>query len=685
MTKLPAFLCNSRYRSFLLTVFLTLGWYFITLHAGPLVPLLGWLKPDTAAFFVLAGIAVLLHYRPKSFNGVYGILLFWVLLRYIQMWSAGTDSLFVAKMFIPTGDNSGYFCEATRIIRGTPFTDYAAAHLLSHAYFATMMWITAYNVMSVHVMTAALFVLATSLFAMEVRTKLGGLAAAVCATLVGLFLLDYLGLFLSEIFGLTMGLFGAAGILGGLRTGRLSWQFAGLFFIGIGLAARPGAFFVLPLAGLALATLQPTWKRRGGVLCAMAACVIASLALNAIATRLLSLPDATPMSLDVWHHLNGMLKGTSWGASISTVTAEEARGEVVRMLRENPALVFTASWKAIRYFFVEGTAFAFVRPTWLGACLTWFSLAGAAWCAVRLKEPLARLAALSFAGIVLSIPFLPPWDAGVRTYCATLPLQLLAIVLPLSQAIGLARNRLARTPREAGVPTGAPHPAFGSSLALFMLVTATIVPLLLLHTPLHQAKPYSAYYDGHIWLRLYPGNYLRIIPDTAARHSYMPLVRRSDYLNGNHEQAYTADYGAVYNRLPEGVIITRGDATGCVFVIKDDYGATPPLDVYLDGVLVQLRGDCVAYDKRLGITQESVEAILDSFYMPWLTGYEYYYHYHPVLGMTKRLGVDGAGVVTLTTEHFGTLKTSRVMFPRFTSEDGTTLLLDMEKKILTRP
>jgi hypothetical protein len=687
MQRLCKLIADQRIRNALVTAAITLVWFFTALHARPLVPILGLLNPDAMTVVVFAGVAALLFFRPKCWNGLYGIVLFWMLLLFVQRWSAGAESAVDARMFIPYGDNAGYSFEATRVVHGLPFTGYAAAHLISHSFFATLTFLTSYDMMALHLITAAIMALSICVFAMEVRTAFGAMAAAVCVAFCGQIIFGYLGSFASELYGFAMGLVGAASILYGIRKNALWWQLLGLFTIGVGLDARPGAFFVLPLAGFALATMQPTWKKRAPTLGYMAVAVIASLAFNVAATRLLSEPESTPMSMDIWHHLNGMLMGQTWNASVSCFTAQQAHDAVMKTIANNPWSVFEASWKAVSYFFASHTAFSFLNNEWLNRNLPWLYIASAAWCGIRFRNRLYRLVLFSFIGIVISIPFLPPWDAGIRTYTATLPFQLLGIAVPACLAADLVGRLFPRfVPHGEGADDGA-HPGYGAAVVATMLAASTLVPFAMLHTPMHFGKTASWYYDGYMQVRLFPGNYLRIVPDGTAKSSYVPIVRRSDYLHRKESDTrfFNADYTAIYDRMPEGVIVTRSDAVGYVFIIKDVYGDKLPESVSIYCNMVQLRGDRVVYDKRLGIDQSQVDPLLDSFYLPWLTGYEYFFNFHPVLGLTMLVSSVPNGVVTLKTQNYGVLETSKATFPRFVSKaDGATYLLDMEKKTLTK-
>jgi hypothetical protein len=669
------------------TLALSVLWFFLVMHAGFLVSILGRIDFDFAGWGVMGCAALLLYKRPNCFVGVYSIILVWFLLFFLKAWSVGINDLCTAKMLIPVGDCAGHLFEAARLAHGQLLTEWGSHHMVSHGYAAALSFLLGQNLQHELLLMAIVAALGLAYCTMAVRAAFGALAGAVFLMMAGLFFFDNnLGTLSVEMYGVPMGLLGTALLLEGAKTGKWPWQLAGIFVLSIALIARMGAFLVLPLAGLSLAISQPTWRRRALMLGASAGCVIFAFLLNALLTKFLCEPQSTPMGMDFWHHLYGMLTGGTWNSSIATHSAQEAKNECFKLLHGNPALVFSASWKAIRFFFSELTSFAYLPWRWLNIGLACMLAPGAACCLVFIRRSEYRLVLFCMVGILLSIPFVPPWDAGIRPYAATMPLQIIGAVAALGMVSEIVAARMKRKNRDlAENTTHVSYSGHAAALAGVILSLCLVMPLLMTKTGMHFGKPETAYLDGKSWIRFVPGTYLRIIPDNAAKYSYVPFIRRSDYVRENKASSniILADKAAVFDRMPAGVVVTRADSFP-IIVVKDVWtGNDLPENTFVEADLVQFKGDKVVMDKNAGLDAETTRKIAEAVYMPWFTGYQYYYKYHPVLGEMSLVDITPNGKSVIWTEKIGKIETDSLEFPRIKRlSDGRMLRLDVEKNIL---
>ena len=120
-------------------------------------------------------------------------------------------------------------------------------------------------------------------------------------------------------------------------------------------------------------------------------------------------------------------------------------------VRRHPGKLVSGWWRAVRFLWSNNTPF---RATYAENPSIWFT-ESARWCAVlgvalslffllrgpnlapkfKTYQGLSWLNLATLLGIVASLPFAPPWDAGTRIYAATLPLFFL---LPSSGLGGLS-------------------------------------------------------------------------------------------------------------------------------------------------------------------------------------------------------------------------------------------------------
>ncbi|MBN1403030.1 MAG: hypothetical protein JW942_01005 [Opitutales bacterium] len=644
-----------------------------------MAPLLNFPGRNGAAALASLAAAVLLWRRPDSVKSLHAIGIIWLSCVMSLNLSSGLDTLCNIKILIPIGDSAGYCSEAANLAAGGQFSHWAAAHTLSHSFFASLLFISGRDLILTHMMAGLLAALSISCATQELRRSMGTIAAAAFMCLSMVLMTNSLCTFASETLALSFALLGTGMMLHGVREKRLAWAVFGLFILSLALAARPGAMLVIPLAGIAIASLGESWKQRASTLALAALASVSALLLNALLTKLLCEPSAVPMSMDFWHHMNGMLNGTSWNASIATKSAAEAKDSVLEVLRNKPASFFTSSWKAIRFFFAEDVAFAFQKSHTLTKAMTLLLGAGFITCLIRFRDGTHRLVLFSQLGILLSIPFVPPWDAGIRPYTATMPLQFLGTFIGLAAIerfinAGLPERIRSRAPR---CEKREWHMAAVAAIGLFPTV---ILPPLLAFGPLHLEKPASYYHEGRMKVRLITGSYLRIRPNEEVAHSFVPDIAHADFIRpqAGFTWLFRADETAVYSRLPSEVIITRADAVGTVFIIKDTYGDELPDTVECNADLLQMRGDRIVFDKRIGFDAALAEGFLESVYLPWFTGYDCYYAYHPAIGSLHIMDSTPGGKVTFWTEKYGVLETDKTSFPFFIQRDsGKSYRLDI--------
>ena len=136
---------------------------------------------------------------------------------------------------------------------------------------------------------------------------------------------------------------------------------------------------------------------------------------------------------------------------------------------------------------------------------------------VRYRQPLYACLVAGIAAHVASIPFVPPIDAGLRVYAATVPILALLVSLGAAEVLrwgsrvsGLSRL-LSRREVSAEQPTSsAPSPElFGAGLALLVFIG----PLYVFYSGHEPVVETAACADEAppLHVRYSPGSYLRIV------------------------------------------------------------------------------------------------------------------------------------------------------------------------------
>jgi hypothetical protein len=202
-------------------------------------------------------------------------------------------------------------------------------------------------------------------------------------------------------------------------------------------------------------------------------------------------------------------------------------------------------------------AFAFV----LDGATSWFfqwacyglSALGLALSLARLRQPTSLLLLAAAGGHVASIPFVPPVDAGLRVYAATLPVLAILVSVGAAGLLRWARHIAvaAGAGRALGSPAGAAIRPTSRSAELFGTALATVVltgPLIVFHTGRLPSFAAAGCPDGTppLHVRFSPGAFVRIVgnvPDVDDTPIALPEIRVRDV-------AATAGATEIRNDLP---------------------------------------------------------------------------------------------------------------------------------------
>ncbi|MFZ4776043.1 MAG: hypothetical protein ACOYM3_11795 [Terrimicrobiaceae bacterium] len=352
------------------------------------------------------------------------------------------DSFLLAGV-IPWSDAFMHFMQSAEIATQGQTVVGFNARFLFPAYFSGFLRFTALNLQAANFLVAAVVMTSLALACSALWSRIGAVGVSLFALLCWLYFRAYgCGLVMTEGLGLACGLLALAGILLGVETKKLPVLLLGLFMLTLASSSRPGALFVLPALALfsglwAFFHIPGTIRRRallGGATFVLSLCMVAGVfASNGILKRAFYQGEAKAFG-NFAFSLNGLLTGANWNVAYEAGQGDPApiMKANMELIRQDPMRLARGIGRAYSDLFLK--AF-FYRPG-LDRRLAqnMLLLAGlglaACWCLPSLRKdaPWITLAAL---GIFFSVPFAPPWDAEVRPYAATVPIQSL---LP---AIGL--------------------------------------------------------------------------------------------------------------------------------------------------------------------------------------------------------------------------------------------------------
>ncbi|MDP6278769.1 MAG: hypothetical protein QF701_16715 [Nitrospinota bacterium] len=360
---------------------------------------------------------------------------------------------------LPFGDANQYFQSAVQLIHGERFGSTNGRPLFP-GYLATILALASGNLRVSLGVTVFASAVACFFAVREVRRSHGWLPGMLVFVLLFQFYRRFAGETLTENLGFPMGAIGFAMIWNSVREKRLAVFLSGLFCLTLALNARAGAFFVLPAL-----VMWGMYRFGQRALPAGTAVVALAFACNFLLAKTL-LPKQEPMFSNYSVTLYGVLNDGDWTKvykdhpEIHKLNTVDRNWEVYRLAMESimsdPSKLVKGSVRA----WVRSRFFSYVIPLYpeqtrirnefekVGYSGVWkiFSrwpygvvnlafqkiyyllvnilfVLGALWCIFRRKDPYCSMIIWAGLGIIVSVPFIPPWDADdMRIYAATIPL-----------------------------------------------------------------------------------------------------------------------------------------------------------------------------------------------------------------------------------------------------------------------
>ncbi len=453
------------------------------------------------------------HRRQAWFSTVAGLTATLVLfaLPLAALWQDVAFHIHAVGGLLPFSDASGYYYDARRLLDGHPL-GWSARRPLFVGLLSTLLAITAQNLQVTLAVLVGLNGVASFLLAREVRVSHGSLAAAATTVMLYLFyrVVGGLGTTLTENIGLALALCGYAAMLRGARRRDLPSLCIGLGLVAFGLISRAGAFFVLPFSVWAIASIcGSTWRRWIGAGAAASGAVLAAAVLALGVGRLLADPAGEQTAFSNFSYsLYGLVVGGKGWGQVLLDHPGAAEGAAIYALAyqaflEHPLGIVEGSVRMWRLYFTPGgpfNAFAFVVDPVVGwhaqiVCYA-LSVLAIAGLVVRRTQPESVLLLASVLGHVASIPFVPPVDAGLRVYAATMPL--LALLIGVAPRLAVVMTGTA--PGDAGASSNDDTPSgmtwrgsrVADALGIAIALAATVAPLILLHTRRQPPVPHLA-------------------------------------------------------------------------------------------------------------------------------------------------------------------------------------------------
>lgn len=393
---------------------------------------------------------------------------------------------------LPQSDASGYYGGAYHFLETGTLDAWNTRRPLNAILFAIRLMLSNHNFQIALILQALLCGLSCLLVANCIRKTFGKMAGIFTYLVLFFFAATFLPTTLSEILGLTLGNLAFVLLWRGNYTKHAQWLGFGALFLTIGLNARAGAFFILPLLILWTA-LQ--FGRRTAVFVILG--IIGGFIFNTMLLHLYSTSNGGATHGNFAPTLFGIVAGgKGWTYAYTLYPELSTFSEALaakflyvksyELFLENPFLLFTGVLKGIWGFIKAIISFfqfklnghflfkAFIRLLGLAA------LCGGLYRLKKLYPHYRRevgLVSIGLIAMVLSAGGI--WvDGGLRVFATTMPF--------FAAAIGIACSPRLRSPfwqsnrgNSESANTLEWETKVSSSLSVFLLLTGVIGPLLI--------------------------------------------------------------------------------------------------------------------------------------------------------------------------------------------------------------
>lgn len=230
------------------------------------LPIPGWIGTSTRygfGFWLFAlGLLLYLAYRSGR-TWMAGILvLLFCALSLSGLWANAANELQVLGGYLYFSDASQYHADALRLLEGFPVSIFSARHPLPTLLLGILLRLMDGNLQLALIILAVVVSLCIATLGNSVARLAGPAAAALLVAGLLLFYRRFIGLPNGEQLGLALGCLSLSFLLRAAAEKNAADGLSGLLFLGLGVAARPGAFLILIFALIWITRNVPVFPRK---------------------------------------------------------------------------------------------------------------------------------------------------------------------------------------------------------------------------------------------------------------------------------------------------------------------------------------------------------------------------------------------------------------------------------------
>jgi hypothetical protein len=525
---------------------------------------------DEFLLFLLLAL-VFFSYRQQGWGAKYlrlGLVLIAFTLPLLRLWETAESTWNIVLGLLPWADATEYYFDANRLLNGGLFSAFSGRRPLYASLLTTFLSLSHQNLQIVLVIFTIINALAVFLFVEEIYNEFGSISAIVALFLCQLFYRPFVGTLLTEQLGYSIGLLAVILLVQAVKITKPHLFALGLALVTFALLIRAGTFFVLPIL-IAFGVVKFAENRREYLKVSLI--MIAAVAIPMLTNAGLKNEVASPNAV-AFANFADTLYGQARGGVRWTQAAidhpelvgmpEPDRSRLLYSLtfeeiKNHPLGLVKGSGKALLDFILPGFFSAFGFLTFGNKTVDFLFQASAAllfliglWMMWKSRRnPISTLLLLFWIGTLLSIPFLPPVDAGIRPYAATIASVFLPVCFVFSQ--GFFRSAENSQEEYQKIPSGVSYTLACALIAFSLLGTP------LLKTTIRPTEVPSLVCEAGltpIHFRLINGSYISLVSATGVKKTRVPVVLLSD-IQKSFDHFQYPDFAQVVRKIKQPVMI----------------------------------------------------------------------------------------------------------------------------------
>ncbi|MBI5352115.1 MAG: hypothetical protein HZB50_05710 [Chloroflexi bacterium] len=520
-------------------------------------------------------IVLVLYYFSFKLHGTKGwivglsltFILFALSLSYI--WTSGFSNNGIIGGLLPYKDGRNYYVEGAKAISDGDLIskrgNQAAGRPLFPGFLSVFLSITGHNLQSALAVIVGLTAFCIYLSARQLLSYWAPLAASVYMMLFYFYVQPLIGTTLSEFAGIILGVLGFILLLKSIEHRSEKQLIVALIVLTVGISARAGAFIVLPLLAIWSGFFYSEKERYSYriTFLSMVSILVSFLLVNVIYPRLVVESGGVTNGNFAYTLYGQVTGGNGWVYAIEhlgTTKPAKIYAAVWSFFLQHPLSVVIGSLKAYRDFIFPGINDIFGFHTYRG--LTWLDTLswGCAWILCiwglvstirRIREPLPALLLVSFIGIFLSIPFLPPIDGGQRFYASTMALFFAMPVFAINEVFPSHADKREAFAEDKFMLIN------GGTLAL--ILSMLIIPVIYKRviTPVDVQPPVCTADQVPFIVEVYKGAYIDIIPEGKGECGLAPMICLKDFDRFGSEKNIDVFYDFLLRKAYASNVPTR--------------------------------------------------------------------------------------------------------------------------------